>query len=207
MKHRRRLLILFALLVALTCAAALMLHRWQPKLPERDASGNAWDESWVTLGSALGVEGPGDGFALADNNSILTADDTYLASWASDSTIPYTNDDGEADELPQAQLYLLLQGCKDAENAQLALDEWIERERSTYDVLETRAETHGDQEYTILVYSVISEDNPNARGATAFARRGNYALTAELTCVEDYAGDAAAILSGFLDGFHYSAAI
>ena len=207
MKRRKYWLIALAALIACVGIGAAQLHRWQPKLPERAADGAAWNEGWVTLGSVLGVEEPGNGLALVDNNSILTADDTYLASWASAQTVPYANEDGEADELPEAQLYLLAQGCKDAANAAIALDEWIARERDTYDVLETRAEVHNDQEYTILIYEVASDENPYARGATAFATRQNYALTAELTCVDGYAGDAAAMLGAFLDGFHYNAAI
>ena len=207
MKRRKMWMILFCLVIACACAAALMLNRWQPKLPERAADGAAWDENWVTLSDALGVEAPGNGFALMDNNSILTAEDTFLASWSGGGTIPYVDEDGEESELPEAQIYLLLQGCKDAENAQKAIDEWVAREESIYGVQETYPETHGDQEYSIYVYEVTSEDNPYARGATAFAVRANYALTAELTCAEGYDGDAAAILSEFLDGFHYNAAL
>lgn len=207
MKRRKMWFILFGLVIACACGFALMVSRWQPKLPERAADGAAWDESWVTLGSALGAEEPGNGFTLEDNNSILTADDTFLARWSGGGTVPYADEDGEESELPEAQLYLLLQGCRDAENAEIAIREWTEREENTYDVRETRTETHGDQDYSILIYDVTSEDNPYARGATAFARRGNYALTAELTCAEGYGGDAAAILGEFLDGFHYNAAL
>lgn len=207
MKRRRRWLILLAALILCTCVGAAMLHRWQPRLPERAADGSAWDESWTTLGAALGVEAPGGGFALLDNNSVLTAEDTYLATWASGAPAPYVNAGGEEVELYEAQLYLLLQGCRDAENARMALDEWSAREEATYRVVETRTETHNGQEYEIAVYEVASEDNPYARGATAFAARANYALTAELACTDTYAGDAAALLGAFLDGFHYSAAL
>ena len=207
MKKRKRWLIpLFALIICF-CAALIALNHWKPKYPDRAADGATWSEDWTILGSALGVEAPGNGFTLLDNNSILTADDTYLASWTSGEPMPYVNADGDDAELYEAQLYLLLVGCKDAENAAIARDEWLEQEERTYDVLETRAEVHNDQEYTILIYEVASDANPYARGATAFGTRDNYALTAELTCREDYSGDAAAILGAFLDGFHFNAEI
>lgn len=198
---------LLALLAAAVCVAIFALHRWQPKLPERDAAGAPWDESWVTLGDVLGVEQPGGDFALIDNNSILTAEDTFFANWGSAATFPYTDEDGEESELNEAQLFLLLQGCRDAENAQLAKAEWIEREQGNYRILETRRAAHGDQDYELFAYETASEDNPYARGATAFAVRANYALTAELTCTDAYGGDPAAILGAFLDGFHFSDAI
>ena len=206
MKRKRWLIPLFALIICF-CAALIALNCWSPELPERAVDGAAWDESWTMLGSALGVEEPGAGFTLLDNNSVLTANDTYLASWASGEPSPYVNADGDDADLYEAQLYLLLVGCKDAENAAAAQSEWIAREDQTYSVLETRTETHNGQDYLILTYEVTSDDNPYARGATAFATYQNYALTAELTCLDSYAGDAAAILGSFLDGFHYNSAI
>ena len=205
MKKRRLWLIPLFVLILGVCVAMIALDNWKPKYPDFAADGAAWSEDWTILGSALGVEEPGDGFVLLDNNSILTADDTYLASWASGEPTAYVNADGDDAELYEAQLYLLLVGCKDAENASIARDEWRKQEESTYNVLETRAEIHNGQEYTILIYEVASDANPYARGATAFGTRNNYALTAELTCREDYSGDAVAILGAFLDGFHYNA--
>lgn len=205
MKKRWKWLIPLAILILLVLGAVAALHRWQPKLPAQAADGAAWSEDWTTLGTVLGVEAPDNGFTLLDNNAILTASDTYYATWASGEPVPYTNADGEEVELYDAQLYLLVQGCRDAQNAQAALDEWRAREEATYAVAETREETHNGQAYTILLYEVNSDTNPYARGATAFAARGHYALTAELSCVDGCAGDPAAMLGAFLDGFHYNA--
>ena len=207
MKKRRLWFIPLSILIICACAAAVMLNSWKPKYPDRAADGAAWSEDWTILGNALGVEEPGSGFALLDNNSILTADDTYLATWASGEPSPYVNADGDDAELYEAQLYLLLVGCKDAENASIAMNEWLDQEERTYNVLETRAESHNGQDYTVITYEVASDTNPYGRGATAFGIYKNYALTAELTCLEDYSGDAAAILGAFLDGFHYNAEI
>lgn len=206
MKRKRWLIPLFLLILCVS-TGLILLNRWSPTYPERAVDGAAWDENWTMLGTALGVEEPGGGFALLDNNSILTADDTYLASWASGEPSAYVNADGDEADLYEAQLFLLLVGCKDAENAAAAQNEWIAREGQTYDVLDTHTETHNGQNYLILTYAVPSEDNPYARGATAFATYKNYALTAEITCLDSYAGDAAAILGAFLDGFHYNGSI
>ena len=203
MKRTKRWLIALCVLIICFCAGMIALNSWKPAYPERAADGVAWDENWTILGNALGVEEP-DGFALLDNNSILTADDTYLATWASGEPTPFINADGDDAELYEAQLYLLLMGCKDSENAAAAQNEWIARESETYSITQTRTESHNGQDYIILLYEVASESNPYARGATAFATRGNYALTAEITCLEDYPGDAADILGKFLDGFHYN---
>ena len=207
MKRTKRWLIALIAVILIFCAGMIALNSWKPKYPEQAADGAAWDESWTILGNALGVEDPGEGFALLDNNSILTADDTYLATWASGEPEPYVNADGDDAELYEAQLYLLLVGCKDAENAAIAQSDWIAREEQTYNILEARTETHNGQDYTVMIYEVASESNPYARGATAFATRGKYALTAELTCVDEFTGDAAAILGAFLDGFHYNSNI
>ena len=204
MKKLRRWLIAFCVLLIAFSAALIALNSWKPTYPERAADGAAWDESWTMLGGTLGVEAVGGGFTLLDNNSILTADDTYLATWTSGEPTAYVNADGDDAELYEAQIFLLLVGCRDAENAAIAQNEWIEREEQTYDILETRTEAHNGQDYTVMRYEVASESNPYARGATAFATHGSYALTAELTCLEEYPGDAAEILGTFLDGFHFA---
>jgi len=173
--------------------------------PERAADGTDWDENWTILGTVLGVEEPGDDLALLENNSILTGDDLYYAAWVVGEPSPYTNEDGKEVDLYDAQLYLLLAGCADGAYAQQTLEDWIQREQDTYTVLETRTETRNGQEYTVLTYECGSETNPYSRGASAFAVRGNYAVSAELTCREEYTGEAPEVLGRFLDGCHYSA--
>ena len=207
MKRTKRWFTALVVLILCFCAGMVAINRWTPKYPERAADGAAWDESWTMLGGALGVEAPGGGFTLLDNNSILTAEDTYLAIWASGDPAPYVNADGDDAELYEAQIYLLLVGCKDEENAAAAQNEWIAREGQTYSILETRTETHNGQDSVVMIYEVTSESNPYARGATAFATHGKYAFTAELACLEDYPGDAGEILGAFLDGFHFNAAL
>ena len=194
---KKCLFILFALALLAGCGI---------QYPDAAADGTPWDESWEMLGSTLGVEEPGNGFTLLDNNAILTTDDTYLATWISGEPIPYVNADGDDSTVYEAQLFLLLLGCKDAENAQAAVDAWMTREGESYNILETRTETYNGQEYTVLLYESASETNPYARGASAFGIFGNYAVNAEVTCLDEYTGDETAILADFLTGCHYSSA-
>lgn len=195
-------------LVILAVLAALLgtfLNRLGSKHPDRDAAGAPWDESWTMLGSVLGVEEPGNGFTLLENNTVLAGDDLYYASWAAGEPTGYTNDEGKDVDLYPAQLYLILQGCADEANAQKAVKSWMDRESDTYAVRETRTGTCDGQEYTLLLYDCASEDNPYSRGITAFAVFENYAVSAELTCLDGFAGDEAAILTAFLNGCHYAA--
>ena len=104
MKKRRLWLIPLCVLILGVCAAMIALDNWKPKYPDIAADGAVWSEDWTILGNALGVEEPGEGFVLLDNNSILTADDTYLATWTSGEPVPYTNADGDEVDLGLAEL-------------------------------------------------------------------------------------------------------
>ena len=195
----KKLLAILALAFGLTamCGCA--------KYPSQAADGSPWDRNWTMLGAVLGVEEPGNGLVLLDNNTALAADDTYLATWASGEAIPYVNADGDDTVLYDAQIYLLLMGCRDQENAQKNVDSWTARTGETYAVTDTRTETFNGQEYTVLTYTCGSDTNPYSRGVSAFAVFQNYAVSVELNCLKEYTGDEAAILTAFLTGCHYSA--
>ena len=173
--------------------------------PDRAEDGTAWDQSWEMLGRVLGVEAPGNGFTLLENNVVLGADDTWYATWTAGEPEPYVNEDGKDTDLYPAQIYLLLYGCENEDRAAEASADWIAREQETYRVLETRTEAYNGQEYTVLVYEVTSETNPYARGVSAFGRYHNYVVVAELTCVDSFAGDEQKLMADFLGGCHYSA--
>lgn len=63
------------------------------------------------------------------------------------------------------------------------------------------------QEYTLLLYECGSDTNPYSRGVSAFTTYENYAISAELTCREAFTGDVLSILTDFLEGCHYNAAL
>lgn len=192
-------------LLAMTLLLMLSLSGCS-RYPEYADDGTPWGQDWEMLGTAMGVEAPGNGLTLLENTVVLAAEDTHYATWTIGESQPYVNAAGEETELYPAQMYLLLYGCADAERAGDAVDEWIARERESYSVRETREAERNGQRYTILSYDVTSAANPYDRGASAFGVFGHYAVVVEFTGTADYDGDAEKVLSKFLDGCHYSAA-
>lgn len=59
----------------------------------------------------------------------------YLASWTIGEGEPYTNEDGDEVVLYPARLDVLVYGCKDADAAQQALEDWTARHEAFCQVL------------------------------------------------------------------------
>lgn len=196
MKRNRWMAVLLCLLFLTGCGASY---------PKQAADGSEWDESWTILGTELGVEAPGNGLTLGENPVVLTGDDTHYVTWTIGDPTSYVNEDGHDTDLYPAELYLLLYGCADETNAQQAVDEWINREKKTYQVSETKQITCNGQDYTLLVYNTQSESNPYSRGVAAFGVHDNYAVSAELSCTAEFEGNEQEILAQFLNGCHYAA--
>lgn len=204
MRTVKRFAPLLILLIAFG-AFLLFLNRHEARYPTRAADGMAWDKEWAILGSALGVEEPGNGLTLLDNNAALTYRDIYYATWTVGEPAGYVNEEGDEVDLYPAQLYLLLQGCKDEENARLAVAEWSGLQKKTYSILESGTGVYNGQEYTVYRYEISSETNPYSRGVSAFTTYGHYALSTELSCQDSFRGDEEAILAEFLEGCHFNA--
>lgn len=185
--------------------AALLGLSGCSQYPDRAADGTPWDSDWTMLGTVLGAEEPGNDFSLLDNYTVLTGEDIYYAAWVAGDPAPYTNEDGDEVDLYDAQLYLLAAGCADETYARQNQTDWIARQQERYTVTDTWHETCNGQEYTLLAYTCGSETNPYARGVSAFTVYGTYAVSAELACQEDFAGEEREILLQFLNGCHYSA--
>lgn len=171
--------------------------------PEKAADGLDWDEDWVTVGGIVGVDTP-EGMDPRENNEALAANGMYYATWSVGESEPYTNADGDEAQIYDAQVYLLLGGYKSAEEAESTLSQWKSMAELNYAVGGTSAQTHNGQEFTVITYTFGSEENPYARGASAFGVYRNYAVSVELTCREGFQGDAAQLLGGFLDSCHYA---
>lgn len=173
--------------------------------PRQAADGLAWSGDWVTVGGVIGVEAPG-GLDLLENNDALSASGMYYASWSMGEAAPYTNADGEASELYDAQLHLLLAGYDAAEKAEDAAAEWLEMASERYVVDEAFADaSFNGQTFEIVTYACASGANPYARGASAFGVYRNYAISVEIQCQEASGVEAKAVLEGFLAGCHYAA--
>lgn len=186
-------------------ALCLLLSGCAKTAPEKAADGAAWDESWTTLGGVLGVEEPGHDLELRDNNEALSVTDMYLASWTIGEGAPYVNEDGDEVVLYPARLDVLVCGRKDTDAAQQTLENWSTRQAETYDVAASRKQTCSGQDYTISTYTCKSETNPYSRGVSAFGVYSDYAISAELNCLDSFTEDEAAILTDFLEGCHYAA--
>ena len=194
--------LIIPIIVAIIVAAALLVPAFS-RYPSEAIDGTKWDKGWEMLGTVLGVEAPGNGLTLLNNDTALAGDDTYYASWVSGEPTDYTNAEGKAVDLYPAQVYLLLYGCADEAAAKEAYADWMAREEETYSVRERRNEIHNGANYELLVYDVASDANPYSRGVSAFALHGKYVVIAELTCTDAFEGDEEAMLSDFLDKCHY----
>ena len=162
-----------------------------------------WGEDWARVGALLGVE-PVDEFTLSENIDAMGVYGLYYATWVAGEARDYTNADGDEAQLYDAQIYVLLQQNKNADEAQSAMEEWIGRERKTYEAGETLTETRAGQEFDIFPLLQAGGDNPYTHGAAAFAVRDDWTISVELLCQDSFEGDARACLTEFLSGFHYN---
>lgn len=196
--------LIIPIIVAVIVGAALLVPAFS-RYPSEAMDGASWDRNWEMLGTVLGVEPPGNGLTLLNNDTALAGDDTYYASWVRGEPTDYVNAEGKAVDLYPAQVYLLLYGCADEAAAREAMDDWMAREEGTYSVWGRRSETHNAQEYSLLIYDVASDTNPYSRGVSAFGLYGKYVVIAELTATETFDGDVETMLSDFLDKCHFGA--
>ena len=162
-----------------------------------------WDKDWVRVGALLGVE-PVDGFTLSENIDAMGIFGLYYATWVTGEARDYTNADGDKAQIYDAQIYVLLQQSKNADEAQSALEEWISREREAYEAGEILTATCAGQEFDLFPLLRSGEDNPYTHGAAAFAARDDWAISVELLCQDSFEGDPQTCLTQFLSGFHYN---
>lgn len=189
----------------LLCAVLICLAGCGPKEPAMAADGTPWNKDWTLVGLTLGVEEPGHGLTIRDNNDILAAVQMFYATWSIGEAESYTNKDGDETDLYDAHLYLLLEGCGTADDAQLSVEDWMDMALERYTILDTRQETYNGQDFTVIAYTLESETNPYARGVSAFGAYGEWAINVELTCREGFQEDLNTILADFLSGCHYNA--
>lgn len=165
---------------------------------------NTWDESgYVAVGKTLTVEKGKSPLRLLDNMDALTADGLYYAAWTMGDSEPYENSEGKTVDLYDAQLYLLLGEFKGEAEAKSNMDKWLDAGKSNYEILEEEEITCNGQDYSLITYNCVSEDNPYARGVSAFGVYQDAAVCVELTCREDFEEDLREILTGFLDNCTY----
>lgn len=194
MKKKTLLPLSFLLLLLTGCAAR----------PQTAADGQSWQEDWTTIGNRIGIE-PSEQLTLLDSKEALAADGLYYATWTDGDCVPYENSDGDTVDLYDAQLYFLTEEADSEESAQDSCDTWLAAAKGNYDVTAEETITCNGQDYTLITYDCVSEDNPYDHGVSAFTVYEDMAVCAELTCLEHYTENPETLLTAFLNGCHYSA--
>lgn len=189
--------------VLVLLAACLLLGACSQPVPAKAADGASWSGDWVTVGSVIGVDTPEE-LTPQENNTALDIKGMYYATWSVGGETAYVNADGEDAKVYDAQFYLLLAGYDAAAKAEAALAEWQSMAVSQYAVEETSEAVYNGQPFTVITYTYRSETNPYQRGASAFGVYRNYAVNVELSCLEDFDGDAQTLLADFLEHCHYA---
>ena len=159
--------------------------------------------AFLKIGRNVEVTNTNEDLILYDYKEALAGDGLYYASWRIGDAEPYENSDGDTVDLYDAQLYLLLGEFTSSEKAQENRDSWLERGRSNYEISDEKEIVCNRQTYLMITYSLQNENNPYARGVSAFAVHDKLAVCAELTCQEDFPEDLETILTGFLENCAY----
>jgi hypothetical protein len=178
--------------------------------PEKALDGSAWEKEWTLLGHVAGVEtDPGHGLVLSESPVSLAGNDNFYATWAVGDPRSFTNEEGKETDLYDAQVYMLAyeNSIKKGEIPEDTMEDWMARERETYQVMEERTLEAGGLTYQVMDYKVLSSSNPYSRGTSAFAVFGPYTITVEAAATEAFTEDTASVLADFLSACHYNAEI
>ena len=202
-----RRVILAACVLALVFVSGCSALPGKIVYPESAADGAEWDQTWLMHGNVLGIAG-GEDFTLLENYAVLTMNGISTSVWGVGTPDSFFNEQGEEEEnWYHAQIYVLAKECADGEDAQENTDEWAARLEQTWSVTNTGETEHNGHTYTVRTCESVSENQTYSRELAAFTCRGPWAVSVELDCRDSFSGDADAVLSAFLDGCHYNAAL
>ena len=158
---------------------------------------------YLKMGRHLEVNNTNESLVLCDYKEALAGDGLYYATWRIGDAKPYENSDGDTVDLYDAQLYLLLGEFTSTEKAQENRDAWLDRGKVSYGISDEKSIDCNGQTYLMITYTFQNENNPYARGVSAFAVHDKLAVCAELTCQKDFTEDLETILSDFLENCTY----
>lgn len=170
--------------------------------PQSTKDGQKWSDDWTVVGTQIGIEIP-KSLRLIDNKETLAADGLYYATWAAGGSVPYKNSDGDTVDLYDAQLYFLTNEAVSEKKAKASCETWLSAAKENYEVYAEDTVSLGGQSYTLITYHCTNEDNPYARGISAFGVCDTTAVCAELVCVDGYTEDLQTLLSEFLNHCHF----
>ncbi|MDE5598090.1 MAG: hypothetical protein K2J04_09675 [Lachnospiraceae bacterium] len=157
----------------------------------------------VTIGNYLTIQNIDSRLMLLSNLDALSADGLYYASWVIGDAQAFENSDGDTVDLYDASLYLLSGEFKNTQYAQENMDSWLAAAKENYEVLNEEDITCNGQTYSLITYNSTHEDNPYARGISAFGVHENHAVCIELTCLGGFNDDLRDILVNFLECCSY----
>ena len=172
--------------------------------PPADSQGRAWSEEWITVGNVIGVDTP-EGLTPRENIDTLAVSEIYYATWSIGEEESFKTAEDTDSTVYDAQIYLLIQSRETVETAESDVSAWLALAETRYAIENRSTGSYGGQAFTILTYNYTGEDNPYARGAAAYGLYGNFAVSVEVSCREAFEGDAAEILTDFLEHCHYAA--
>ncbi len=168
-------------------------------LPNQTAANEPSSEVPLPIGQHLTVDDSGFALQRYEQNDALAANGMYYATWTDGSVSDYVNDKGDTVDLYEAQLYLLLEESKTAEQAAENKASWYEIAKEHYEIESEEEVTIGNESYQLVRYQVNHEVSPYDHGISAFSTHGDAALCAELTCLDSYDGDLDAMMKDFLE--------
>lgn len=200
---KKRMMLILCLMLAVCLSGCL--GTGELEAPKADLEGNAWDDSWTQMGSFLGIEYPGNGMMLLDSNGTLSGMEMYYATWAAGDPITVTDDEGEEADLYPIHLYMLVQPCESAAEAQQIMAEWSEVD-GRLTVTGQSSLTAGPVEFTLFSYDCRETSDAFTNGVTALGVYGDQAILVDLACGQGAQPDLDTMMEQFLAGFHYAPA-
>ena len=185
------------------CALCIMLTLTGCSSSASSAENAAAASGDVTIGNYLSIQNIDSRLTLLNNLDTLSADGLYYASWVIGDAQAFENSDSDTVDLYDASLYLLSGEFKNMQYAQENMDSWLAAAKKNYEILNEEEITCNGQTYSLITYNSTHEDNPYARGISAFGVYENYAVCIELTCRDEFTEDLRDILVDFLDCCSY----
>lgn len=173
-----------------------------PASSEKDTDEPSGD---VAIGKYLRIQNIDERLELSRNLDTLAVDGLYYASWVMGDAEAYENSDGDTVDLYDASLYLVAGEYKDEQEAQSNKDAWLAAAKDNYEILSEEEITCNGQAYSLIIYNSVHENNPYARGISAFGVYKDSAVCIELTCRKDFEEDLKSVLVDFLEGCFYGA--
>lgn len=184
------------------CTMLLCLPGCGSKRPAAAVDGTPWGKDWLTIGSTLGVEEPGHGLTLRDEQHEKNVSHTI---WSVGEEEVWTDASGEESKVYDAQLTIQLSSDRTEEEAQLDTDQFLMLADASYTVDEIVTRTYNGQDYVFMTYAFPADTSAFVRGASAFTTFSSSAVSVEFVCRESFAEDPGEVLADILSRCHYAA--